>query len=224
MRGSTLFLLVSLFINLIFTAIIGYKYYNNWFEISVLKEPFRRSIFEELPNERNKIYFVGDSHTEAFELAEFFNNPQVRNRGIWGDMTSGVLSRLDGIIENKPRKVFIMIGVNDICSGKPTAEICRNAEQIIHRLQTGSPKTQIFLQSVLPTDQKILHSEESALRSVEELNACYKQLSTRKGITYLNLFPSFLEKGGLKKEYSFDGLHMNGKGYAKWKSLLVSYL
>ena len=38
----------------------------------------------------------------------------VRNRGISGDVTDGVLLRLGELIKYKPTSIFIMIGINDL--------------------------------------------------------------------------------------------------------------
>lgn len=225
MRFSRLILVGSVLFNVSLTGFVVYKHRQKWFENSVLKEPFRESIFQNLPPDSSKIYFIGDSHTEAFELAEILNNANVRNRGIWGDLTTGVLNRLDVVIRNKPSKIFIMIGVNDICAGdKSVAEIGENTAEIIKRIRQKSPATKIYLQSVLPTNQAVAGTDRSALASIVALNNYYKTLSRPQGAIYVDLFPYFLEQDALKAEYSFDGLHMNGKGYMKWKQLLSPYI
>jgi lysophospholipase L1-like esterase len=39
--------------------------------------------------------------------------PEARNQGISGDITFGVLQRLDEVTEGHPAKVFILIGLSD---------------------------------------------------------------------------------------------------------------
>ena len=40
-------------------------------------------------------------------------------------------------------------------------------------------------------------------------------------IDFVNLFPLFVnDKGDLKEELTSDGLHINGKGYLIWKSVI----
>lgn len=73
----------------------------------------KASMYSILPNESNEIIFLGDSITDRCEWFELLSNPNVKNRGLSGDKTSGVLDRLSEITESKPFKVFIMIGVND---------------------------------------------------------------------------------------------------------------
>lgn len=222
-RYKSLFF-ISLVFNIILLSAFLYKLHNNWFEPAVLKEPFRTGIFNALPKDSGKIYFVGDSHTEAFELNEILHNTDVRNRGIWGDNSAGVLKRIAPIIQSHPSKLFLMIGVNDICSGVKPAQTLTNVRNIIEKIQAGSPQTKIYLQSILPTNQPILHSSTPTIEVIQQVNQSYKELSAGKGITYIDLFPCFVEGNGMKPEYTFEGLHLTGKGYMLWRDLLLPYL
>ena len=41
-------------------------------------------------------------------------------------------------------------------------------------------------------------------------------------IKYLDLNSHFKDsEGNLNREYSSDGLHLNGSGYQKWKNILI---
>ena len=45
--------------------------------------------------------------------SEIFQNPNIKNRGISGDVTEGILYRINEITESQPLQVFLMIGTND---------------------------------------------------------------------------------------------------------------
>jgi len=70
--------------------------------------------FRSYPNSKKDIIFLGNSITAGAEWSELLQNQHARNRGISGDITFGVLERLDEVTEGKPAKVFILIGINDI--------------------------------------------------------------------------------------------------------------
>ena len=74
----------------------------------------KKAHFENLPNTQDEIIFLGNSITDGCEWSELFQDLRIKNRGISGDITEGVLQRLKEVTESKPSKVFIMIGVNDI--------------------------------------------------------------------------------------------------------------
>ena len=66
------------------------------------------------------------------------------------------------------------------------------------------------------------HAENT---DVIKLNSELRKLCTQHGITFIDLFPFFTnEKNKLKEEFTFDGLHPNGKGYLVWKSAIEKYV
>ena len=65
------------------------------------------------------IIFLGDSLTEWFELGKYFPGLAIINEGIAGDTTYGVLQRLEAIIKKPAKKIFLMIGINDIFNDFP---------------------------------------------------------------------------------------------------------
>ena len=60
------------------------------------------------------IVMLGDSLTEWGNWHELVPEYSILNRGISGDTSSGVLDRLQEVIERRPKVVFVMIGTNDI--------------------------------------------------------------------------------------------------------------
>ena len=81
------------------------------------------SAFEALPIAPDDVVFLGDSITEAGPWEELFPGIRVRNRGIGGDTTGGVLRRLEQVTSGGPAKVFLLIGTNDLGRGASEAEI-----------------------------------------------------------------------------------------------------
>ena len=69
----------------------------------------RLSHFETLPKTKNDIVFLGNSISDGAEWSELFADNHIKNRGISGDFTIGVLNRLDEISIRKPKKVFLLI-------------------------------------------------------------------------------------------------------------------
>ena len=87
------------------------------YQSELLKKHYkdRMEMFAFQPLNQGDIVFVGDSITElGMSWAHRFDDLRVRNRGIKGDMTYGVLERLNEMINTPPKAIFIMIGVNDI--------------------------------------------------------------------------------------------------------------
>lgn len=179
----------------------------------------RKSLFEVLPRVSGAIIFLGDSITDGCEWDELLANRPIENRGISGDTSEGLLFRLEEIIRSRPSKVFIMIGINDIGQGIPVRTLKANYERILNRFRSDCPQTKVFVQSVLPVGPEV--AKDRPLKAVRELNDELRRLCEAEGLTYIDLFPSFVNaEGYLNARYSNDGLHLMGDGYLKWREII----
>lgn len=145
---------------------------------------------------------------------EFFPDERIVNRGIGSDIAEGLLNRVDTITDQNPRKVFIMIGTNDVSRGHSTEETVGYVKQTLEQIHAELPDTEIYLQSVLPRTSKYVSQ-------VEDLNAAYEDLCGELGyVEWVDLYPEYCESDGTPKEELFasDGYHMSGKGYELWIS------
>ena len=186
----------------------------------------QKNYYEALPNTNNEIVFLGDSITDFGRWNEMFQNINIKNRGIRGDRTDGVLERLSEIVSSSPDKIFLMIGINDLSSKKKISEIVSNYEKILRYVIEKTPHTKIFVQSVLPVNENIPDRLGHAKKEdVIKLNTELKELCSRYGIKYIDLFRLFRnDNDQFKEEYTIDGLHPNGKGYLVWKSAIERYV
>lgn len=182
------------------------------------------TLFRLLPDTKGEIVFLGNSITDMGEWSEIWQDIRVKNRGISGDITFGVLARLDEVLSAKPKKLFVLIGVNDIARTIPDTVILHNYRRLIDRVQIESPKTRLVMQSILPTNDQFKpfknhYGKDDHIRAV---NAGLRQLCTDRGIGFVDLYTPFLDEAGrLNKQYTNDGLHLNGAGYLLWKKILI---
>lgn len=188
----------------------------------------RASLFELLPTTSKDIVFLGNSITNGCEWAELFNNPHIKNRGISGDICEGVYDRLDPIVKGKPAKLFLLIGINDVARGTSADTITLGIRRIVEKVQSVSPRTKIYLQSVLPVSNEynMFQAHTSRGNVVLEINSRLVKLAEEKKITYIDLHSHFVNKetGKLRSDLSNDGLHMLGKGYMLWRDLIKQYV
>lgn len=183
----------------------------------------KKEHFETLPDTENEIIFLGNSITDNAEWFELFENPNIKNRGIGGDDTEGVLERLDEVVRSHPEKIFIMIGTNDLAYGKSVDQIIENYKLILRRIEEASPETKIFIQSVLPTEDAIHTTRKNS--DIMEINKKLQEIADENKIPYIDLFGPFSTPDNkLNLDFSIDGLHLNGKGYLLWKKLIKDYV
>ena len=178
-----------------------------------------------------QIVFIGDSITDGYRLNNYYNDLPLAtyNRGIGGDVTSGVIARLKtSVIDLKPAKVIMMIGINDINIGRTNDEIMTNYKTIIEEIQAKLPATEIICESVLPMDNRVTAwgiDLPKTIDKIKDLNARIKTYVESKGILFVDLFTSFADENDQQiPSYSYDGLHPNADGYAVWTSVLKPLL
>jgi len=172
------------------------------------------SQFELLPVAAGDVVFLGDSITEGGSWHELFPGVPVRNRGIGGDVTVGVLERLPQVTAGGPAKVFVKIGTNDLAASVSEDEIVSNLSEIIGRIHAEAPGAEVYVQSVLPRDA-------SYRARIEALNDRYAEVAAERGVAFVDLYPLFLsEDGSISDELANDELHLMGEGYAVWRDAI----
>ena len=188
--------------------------HDNWGEGNykkVIKE------FKSNPLNYGDIVFLGNSITwGGKDWSKRLKHPNIRNRGIGGDVTDGVLARIDEIIYFKPKAVFLLIGINDLWNNNspnnPSAEyIANNIIQIAQVINAETPKTKIYVQTVLPIEK------EQYKTSILKVNEIIKANEKENPYQIVDLYSIFVNENGLiRKELSTDGIHLNEKGYDAW--------
>ena len=73
----------------------------------------RHTLFQSLPYTKGDVIFAGNSITDGGEWSELFADNRLKNRGISGDITAGVIYRLNEIAKRKPAKVFLMASLSN---------------------------------------------------------------------------------------------------------------
>lgn len=179
--------------------------------------------FESLPDIKGRIVFCGNSITDGGEWQEMFNNTGILNRGISGDGTTGVLLRLPSLLKMQPSKFFLLIGVNDLAKNIPVAQVAANIRSIVQQFHEQSPVTKIYLQSVLPVNPAFtqFRNHVNKTDSILLLNKMIRDICCEESATYVDLFTPFSDKNQhLDSTVTNDGLHLAGKGYSRWKSVI----
>lgn len=187
----------------------------------------RQSMFELLPVDSTDIIFLGNSLTDGGKWSEMFNMPNVKNRGIVSDVIAGVAERTKCITSDKPAKIFLLIGVNDVSHHLTADSIATAVENLVKQLQEETPETEIYLQSYLPINndfgmyRTLLNESETILKC----NILLEQVAKRNGVTWINIFPYLMDRDcKLRPELTADGLHLLEGGYKIWRDCVAPYV
>lgn len=178
----------------------------------------RQDAFKAVPTSKGQIIFLGNSITNFHCWADAFVHPQdapldeslVSNRGISDERAyhwkHNVQMMLDG--EEKPAKVFIGIGTNDLNVGLPPEVVVNDIRAIIRQIQVSSPQTEINLQSILPRSSDINVAVTRTIPMLEEM-------AGEMGVNFINLTET-MNSLGTPAQWAYDGLHPSGNAYRAW--------
>lgn len=172
------------------------------------------------------IVMLGNSLTERGAWADILQDSLVLNRGIGGDCVAGMTARLGAIVAGTPRAIFLMAGVNDLIFSKITPEaLLGQYERLLDAIRTASPRTMVFIQSLLPLDEA-QNEEYFAGKSarIEAFNALLRETARQRGLDYIDVWNRMARDGKMPAEYTVDGIHLNAAGYAVWSDVLRPYL
>jgi hexosaminidase len=185
----------------------------------------RTSVFRVF-GQKADVVMIGDSLTDGAEWAEMFPDQEIVNRGIDGDTTHGILARLDTILRLEPKQAYLMVGINDFAEQhRGVASVFAHYRTIVARLSRAG--AHVFVQSTLPCKEIKARWKSCASLNpkIRQLNARLATLATdNDSVTYIDLWPALAGKGGLKKELTYDGVHLNGDGYRLWQEAIAPHM
>ncbi|MBE9006769.1 G-D-S-L family lipolytic protein [Fortiea sp. LEGE XX443] len=157
---------------------------------------------------------VGDSLSLWFPPEKLPSGKLWLNQGISGDTSGGILKRLRAFSATRPEIIYVMAGINDLRKGLNDETILQNHRQIIRSLRHTHPKTQIIVQSILPTRLPTISNSR-----IRRINTQLALIAKQEEANYLNIHDWFMDfQGNLRPELTTDGLHLSREGYDVWRS------
>lgn len=181
---------------------------------------------------RNQTVLAGDSITEMYNHTEMFEDYSRRtgtaiyNRGISGDTSDRLLERFeDNVLNIYPKNVVLLIGTNDISYGADINFTAENTEKILDLTKAKSPDTNIVLLAVYPVNSKIQNQGRRNNKNIAAINSRLKRLAEEKDVRFADLTDKLSDsEGRLRADFTFDGLHLNAKGYKAVTDNIISLL
>ena len=152
------------------------------------------------------VVFLGDSLTDLYDVAKYYPQYVVLNRGIGGDTTVGLESRLQvSLYDVQPKVAVMLIGANNM------GEMMNNYQSILQGFTQNAPNTQIVLLSLTSMSGEWGKNNQLAAYN----NVQIKMLAEKYGFGYVDLYSALLhlETGEIYPEYTTDGGHLTSLGY-----------
>lgn len=196
--------------------------YQQWVDV-LTKEA--RVISDKKPD--NLQVLVGDSLSLWFPVELLPGDRTWLNQSISGETSLGLQKRLAVFDQTQPKRIFVMIGINDLQRGSGDQELLDAYWQIIMHLRQAHPGVMIVVQSILPHAgaSTTAESREQLLAvpndRIHKLNKQLAAIAQEARVEYLDLYPLFADSEGfLRSELTTDGLHLSPQGYLVWRSAL----
>lgn len=186
-------------------------------------------VLKAAPVPANRVVFMGNSITDFWIKAspEFFDRHHYIDRGISGQTSPQMLVRFRAdVISLKPKAVVLLCGTNDIAgnTGPSTLEMIEdNIMSMAELAKVNGIK--VVLCSVLPAYAFPWKPEVHPAEKIIALNQWIKKYAGDNKMIYLDYYSSLVDdKGGMKPDYSKDGVHPNKTGYQVMENLAEAVL
>jgi lysophospholipase L1-like esterase len=146
----------------------------------------------------------------------------VRNAGVDGDTTTGVLARLRrDVVVPRPSLVIVSVGTNDFDTGVPPRTFAAELHLLVGRLRAAPSAPVVVLASMLP----IAGQTPARLSGEREYNDLIRRTAAAMHVGYLDLFDMWLALGRTYLHWlRHDSEHPNPLGYAWLASTTATFL
>ncbi|MBR5847655.1 MAG: hypothetical protein IKY72_07685 [Bacteroidaceae bacterium] len=193
--------------------------------------PFRNhryDSFKVLNVTSDNIVFIGNSITDMHCWPEAFVTSNgdylpIVNRGNSGTYSTEQSDNLESYINGKPKKVFMMIGTNDIATSGglnfSPEQVLAYIKSIVTRIHAHSPNTKVYLYSILNNNTS--NRVQATWLKTNEIVKAYADATTN--VTYVDLYDKLtnVANGGA---WSYDNLHLTAGAYQAWCETICQYL
>lgn len=174
----------------------------------------------------NQILFIGSSSfTKWTDVQDYFPGYKILNRAFGGSTLLDVTRfRYDVIYPYQPKQIVLYCGENDFAySDSVTVEMVVERFKNLYKLiRAKYPSVPFVYVSMKPSP-----SRARLLTKYAEANQQIQQILKKEKLTaFVDVYSKMLKADGTPMDDIFleDNLHMNAKGYAIWKKLLLPVL
>lgn len=224
-------IIISLFCVSILIGILSGCANNASTEYDVIKQTKKDNftLLNENYAQRNQTVLIGDSIIEIYntELFDGELSTAVYNRGISGDTSDKLLERLeDNALNISPQNLVVLVGTNDLSRKISLNTICNNLSQIVDKSKQSGVEN-VIICSLLPVNKSV-NGKMVGIRDnkdIQGLNFMLKDMCVQKDAKFIDLYPLLADGDGkFDKQYTYDGLHPNAKGYVVITQELKKFL
>lgn len=166
------------------------------------------------------VVFFGDSETAGGDFQKAFPDVKSINLGYIGEDVKGMLRRVDAIAAVKPKKVFLMAGINGL-QQQTVDDFAYWYAALVDAIQNAVPEAELYIESILPVTGYSDYCDNGKIR---EANIVLQRLATERNIPYIDIYYAYAYDGALANTMSYDGLHLTEEAYDIWYDAIREFL
>ena len=173
-------------------------------------------------NIKCEIAFYGNSIIYNSDFTSYFPDKDIINLGVPGENIEGLIRRIKLLECTQPKKIFIMIGINNI--GEPTKDIGEKYDSLLCRIKETLPHAKLYVHSILPINHTA-YKKYSTNNKIKECNFTIAKLAKRHHITYIDLYSLYIQGEELPMSLTHDdGIHLKPQAYDRWAENIRQYI
>jgi lysophospholipase L1-like esterase len=192
-----------------------------WYENEVQRMEKERDLLEYDP----KMIFYGSSSIRMWEtLNEDFSQWLPVNLGFGGSTLAACVWFFDRLVAPyHPESIIIYAGDNDLGDGRNPEEVFIFFKQLVASVKQQFGDIPLAFISIKPSITRW-----NIVDSIRYTNKIIEDEIKRQGgnLHFINVYNKMTDNAGYpRREYlDPDGLHINQKGYALWKEIILQYV
>lgn len=192
-----------------------------WYENEVQRLEKERAALTYDP----KLLFYGSSSIRLWEsLYEDFAGWQPVNLGFGGSTLAACCWFFDRLVSPfHPESIIVYAGDNDLGDGRHPEEVFIFFQQLVSRIRQRFGDIPVAYISIKPSI-----SRWNIVDSIRYTNKIIEEEIQRQAnnLHFIDIYHRMTDNAGYPKREFLDpdGLHINEKGYALWKEIILQYL
>lgn len=133
-----------------------------------------------------------------------------------------VASAREGLLLNQFKKVYIMVGINEIGTGD-MEHFVEAYSAMIEEIKEMQPDAYIYIQGIMHVSERRSKKDKYINNTnINERNAALAQLADNERIFYIDVNPVYDDaNGNLGADYTGDDCHLYGKCYDAWHQFFL---
>lgn len=166
----------------------------------------------------------GDSLTYGGKWQDWFRNQRIINLGYASDTIDGMEKRIVQLEAVSPRRIFVMAGINGM-EDNGVERTLSQYKELVTNIQSANPESEILIESILPI-AKQSETRRKNNETICQINKLLRDFCSTNGFEYIDLHSEMYDydKKELKGDLTFDGIHLNDKGYTVWRNGIKGFV